>query len=104
MTDPKHRLTGATLAASLSRQQRKVTKDEWHDVVDGVDDPYIRAILRKIGGDSWEAVLSEDMALLDKITIAVCNLNDKEVSGSTCLYTLCRYPCPDPVSVVMWST
>jgi hypothetical protein len=49
--------------------------------VDGVDDPYIRAVLRKIGGDSWEAVLSEDMALLDKITIAVCNLNDKEVSA-----------------------
>lgn len=49
--------------------------------MDGVDDPYIRAVLRKIGGDSWEAVLSEDMALLDKITIAVCNLNDKEVSA-----------------------
>jgi hypothetical protein len=81
-SDPKHRLTGATLAASMSRQQRRVTKEEWRDVVEGVDDPYIRAILRKIGGDGWEAVLSEDMAILDKISIAVCNLNDKEVAAS----------------------
>jgi hypothetical protein len=103
LSDPKHRLTGATLAASLSRPQRKVTKDEWHDVVDGVDDPYIRAVLRKIGGDSWEAVLSEDMALLDKITIAVCNLSDKEVSAVD-LYTRHRYLCPKSVSVGIWST
>lgn len=46
-----------------------------------VDDPYIRAVLVRIGGDDWEGILAEEaIPLLDRVVIAVCNLSDKEVS------------------------
>lgn len=49
-----------------------------------MDDPYVRCILRRVGGDSWETVLRESgkegLDMLDRIVIAVNNLSDREVS------------------------
>lgn len=86
MIDPRHRLTGATLATSLIRSgsNRKPVREEWNSVITGVDDPYIRAVLRRVGGDSWEDVLKEGskegLGLIDRVILAVNNLSDKEVN------------------------
>lgn len=56
-------------------------------MVSGVDDPFIRAVLRRIGGDTWDvildAALQDEMGLGDRLAIAVCNLGDREVSISS---------------------
>ena len=45
-----------------------------------VEDPYVRIILSRIGGDGWETVLREEaVPILDRVAIAVCNLDDAEV-------------------------
>lgn len=53
-------------------------------MIEGMDDPYIRAVLRRCGGESWEVVLrkggEEGLDLVDGVVIAVNNLGDKEVS------------------------
>lgn len=66
---------------------RKPNPDEWKSVIEGMDDPYIRAVLRRLGGEGWESVLreggKEGLDMVDRIIIAVNNLNDKEVSVIT---------------------
>lgn len=87
--DTQHRLIGATLATSLIRSgsNRKPNREEWISVIEGMDDPYIRAVLRRVGGDSWETVLreggKEGLDLVDRVIIAVNNLNDNDVSNGT---------------------
>ena len=52
-----------------------------------VDDPYMRAVLSRVGGDDWDSVLQEEaIPLLDRVAIAVSNLKDDEVSNNG----LCR--------------
>lgn len=55
-------------------------------MVSGVDDPFIRAVLRRISGEGWDSVLSsageDGMGVADRLSIAVCNLGDREVSLS----------------------
>jgi hypothetical protein len=46
-----------------------------------VDDPYIRVILMRIGGDNWEGILDEEaIPLLDRVAISMFHLDDKAVS------------------------
>ena len=56
-TDARHRLIGATVATALLKSNRRAGPQEWASVVSGVDDPFIRAVLRRIGGEGWESVL-----------------------------------------------
>jgi hypothetical protein len=88
VTDPvdaRHRLTGSTLASALIRSasNRKPNKEEWVSVIEGMNDPYIRAVLRRCGGETWEDILrvggQEGLGLVDGVIIAVNNLGDKEV-------------------------
>jgi hypothetical protein len=87
LLDTRHRLIGATLATSLIRSgsNRKPNREEWISVIEGLDDPYIRAVLRRVGGDSWETVLreggKEGLDLGDRVIIAVNNLSDTDVSN-----------------------
>ena len=54
-------------------------------MVNRIDDPYMRIVLSRIGGDGWETVLKEEaVPILDRIAIAVCNLDDAEVSLIPC--------------------
>jgi hypothetical protein len=50
-------------------------------MVNRIDDPYARIILSRIGGDGWESVLREEaVPILDRVAIAVCDLDDAEAS------------------------
>lgn len=84
MQDTRHRLIGATLATAMLRTNRRASAQEWSGVVSGVDDPFIRAVLRRISGEGWDSVLSsageDGMGVADRLSIAVCNLGDREVS------------------------
>ena len=84
--DSRHRLLGTTLAGfltsskSLRGSQSSFFDEHWRSVVNRVDDPYVRVILSRIAGDGWESVTEEEaIPLLDRIFIAVNNLNDAEV-------------------------
>ena len=84
--DSKHRLLGTTLAGFLSQVRSTRASDffdeHWRSLINRVDDPYIRAVLSRVGGDGWESVLEEEaIPLLDRTAIAVCNLNDDELTS-----------------------
>lgn len=84
LEDEKHRLMASTIAGFLT-QSRALRGSEfwnshWPSLINKVDDPYIRAILLKIGGDNWESVLEEEaIPLLDRVAIAMFHLSDKAV-------------------------
>lgn len=49
-------------------------------MITSIDDPYARIILFRIAGQEWESVLNEEaVPILDRVAIAVCNLDDAEV-------------------------
>ena len=49
-------------------------------MVTRIDDPYARIMLARIGGESWESIGTEEaVPIMDRIAIAVCNLDDAEV-------------------------
>lgn len=85
LLDPHKRLMGATLATSLLRSgsNRKPKREEWDAVIQGMEDPHIRAVLRRLGGDTWEIVLNgaeqDGLRVLDRVIIAVTNLEDEKV-------------------------
>lgn len=86
--DSKHRLHGTTLAGFLSQTRSTRASDStffdehWRSCVNRVDDPYMRAVLSRVGGDGWESVLEEEaIPILDRTAIAVCNLNDDELTS-----------------------
>ena len=86
VVDEKHRLMAATIAGFISQSQATRGSDYWNShwssLTTKVDDPYIRAILIKIGGDNWESVLEEQaIPLLDRVAIAMFHLNDKDASS-----------------------
>lgn len=76
----------ASTIAGFLTQSRALRGSEfwnshWPSLINKVDDPYIRAILLKIGGDNWESVLEEEaIPLLDRVAIAMFHLSDKDVS------------------------
>ncbi len=46
-----------------------------------MDDRYIRAILIRVAGEEWEEILDDAvLPLLDRIALAVWNLDDRDVS------------------------
>ena len=67
----------------MLKTNRRAGPQEWEGVVSGVDDPFIRAVLRRIGGEGWDTVLGsageDGMGVGDRLSIAVCNLGDREV-------------------------
>lgn len=77
----------ASTIAGFLTQSRALRGSEfwnshWPSLINKVDDPYIRAILLKIGGDNWESVLEEEaIPLLDRVAIAMFHLSDKAVSS-----------------------
>jgi hypothetical protein len=76
---------GATIAGFMSQSRAargsEFWNQHWQSLTNKVDDPYIRAILSRIGGEDWEGILAEEaIPLSDRVVIAVCNLSDKEVS------------------------
>ncbi|KAL7418703.1 hypothetical protein Q5752_006386 [Cryptotrichosporon argae] len=84
--DERHQLMGATVAGFMTqaRAQRgsEFWAEHWSKMVDKVEDPYIRAMLRRIAGEDWDAVLyDESLPLLDRIAIATCNLSDRELTA-----------------------
>lgn len=86
--DSKHRLCGTTLAGFLSQTRSTRASDSaffdehWRSLINRVDDPYIRAVLARVGGDGWESVLEEEaIPIIDRIAIAVCNLSDDEFTS-----------------------
>lgn len=91
-------MLGTTLAGFLSQSRatraNEFFDEHWRSLTNRVDDPYIRAVLSRVGGDGWESVLEEEaMPLLDRIAIAVCNLPDDEVSGEYLTLTSADYHC-----------
>lgn len=55
---------------------------DWADIIIGVDDPYIRAVLKRVSGQqSSPSVLCSDeaMHLVDRIGLACLLMNDREV-------------------------
>ena len=75
---------GSTIAGFMSQSRAErgsiFWQEHWRTMVNKTDDPYIRAVLSRIGGDGWDAVLEEEaIPLLDRISIALNNLSDKEV-------------------------
>ncbi|RXK40773.1 hypothetical protein M231_02025 [Tremella mesenterica] len=82
----KHRLMGSTMAGfiSQSRAERgsEFWQEHWQTMVTKTDDPYVRVILSRIGGDGWDSVLKEEaIPLLDRVSIAINNLSDRELSA-----------------------
>ena len=81
----RHRLLAATIAGFLS-QSRLTRASElfdtlWRGMVNRIDDPYVRIMLSRIGGEGWESVLRDEaVPFLDRVAIATCNLDDGEVS------------------------
>jgi hypothetical protein len=76
---------GATIAGFMSQSRAErgslFWQEHWRSMVDKVDDPYVRAVLARIAGDNWDEILyDEGLPLLDRVAVAVCNLNDKDVS------------------------
>ncbi|TXT16066.1 hypothetical protein VHUM_00569 [Vanrija humicola] len=83
--DERHRLMGATIAGFMTQSRAErgslFWQEHWRGMVDKVDDPYVRAVLTRIAGDEWDGILyDESLPLLDRIAIAVCNLNDKDLT------------------------
>lgn len=82
----------ASTIAGFLTQSRALRGSEfwnshWPSLINKVDDPYIRAILLKIGGDNWESVLEEEaIPLLDRVAIAMFHLSDKDVGPLVYLY------------------
>ncbi|WWC85838.1 uncharacterized protein L201_000705 [Kwoniella dendrophila CBS 6074] len=84
--DQHHRLLGSTIAGfmtqSASARGSEFFNSHWQGLVNRVDDPFIRAILSKIGGDDWESVLEEEgIPLLDRIGVGVQYLDDRDFSA-----------------------
>ncbi|WRT63824.1 uncharacterized protein IL334_000749 [Kwoniella shivajii] len=83
--DQHHRLLGSTIAGfmtqSASARGSEFFNSHWQGLVNRVDDPFVRAILSRIGGDDWESVLEEEgIPLLDRIGVGVQYLDDREFS------------------------
>ncbi|WVF65929.1 hypothetical protein IAT40_000667 [Kwoniella sp. CBS 6097] len=84
--DQNHRLLGSTIAGFMSQSASARGSDffnsHWHGLVNRVDDPFVRAILSRIGGDDWESVLEEEgIPLLDRVAVGVQHLDDKEFTS-----------------------
>ncbi|WWD08951.1 hypothetical protein V865_007066 [Kwoniella europaea PYCC6329] len=83
--DQHHRLLGSTIAGfmtqSASARGSEFFNSHWQGLVNRVDDPFVRTILSRIGGDDWESVLEEEgIPLLDRIGVGVQHLDDREFS------------------------
>ncbi|GMK59926.1 hypothetical protein CspeluHIS016_0901430 [Cutaneotrichosporon spelunceum] len=83
--DERHRLMGATIAGFMSQSRAErgsvFFQEHWRGMIDKVDDPYIRAILARIAGENWDAILyDESLPLLDRVAVAVCNLEDRDLT------------------------
>ncbi|ODN88074.1 hypothetical protein L198_06832 [Cryptococcus wingfieldii CBS 7118] len=83
--DQNDNLLGSTIAGfmaqSASARGSEYFNSHWRNLVRRVDDPHIRAILSRIGGDDWESVLEEEnIPLLDRMAVAVQHLDDYEFS------------------------
>nr|XP_031857269.1 uncharacterized protein CI109_007324 [Kwoniella shandongensis]KAA5524341.1 hypothetical protein CI109_007324 [Kwoniella shandongensis] len=81
--DQHHRLLGATIAGfmaqSASARGSEFFNSHWQRLVTKVDEPFIRAILTRIGGEDWEEVLGEEgVPLLDRIAVGVHHMDDRE--------------------------
>ncbi len=81
----RDRLLAATIAGFLSQSRStrasELFDNHWRGMVNRIDDPYARVMLSRIGGDGWESILREEaVPILDRVAIAVCNLDDTEVS------------------------
>lgn len=69
------------MTQSASARGSEFFNSHWQGLVNRVDDPFVRAILSRIGGDDWESVLMEEgIPLLDRIGVGVQYLDDREVS------------------------
>lgn len=84
-SDEKHRLMASTIAGFLTQTRALRGSEFWHShwtsLTTKVDDPYIRVILMRIGGDNWEGILDEEaIPLLDRVAISMFHLDDKAVS------------------------
>ncbi|ORY34245.1 hypothetical protein BCR39DRAFT_517213 [Naematelia encephala] len=83
----KHHLISTTISAFLAsppsaRSRQSTFNDNWRAMVSRIEDPYVRCMLSRIGGESWESVLGEEgVGLLDRIGMAVLNLSDAELSS-----------------------
>ncbi|WVQ80889.1 hypothetical protein IAT38_002996 [Cryptococcus sp. DSM 104549] len=83
--DQHHRLLGSTIAGfmsqSASARGSEFFNSHWHSLVNKVDDPFVRAVLSRIGGEDWESVLQEEgIPLLDRIAVGVQHLDDRELT------------------------
>ncbi|WVO16751.1 hypothetical protein L204_104435 [Cryptococcus depauperatus] len=83
--DQNDNLLGSTIAGFMSQSASARGSEyfnlHWRNLVRRVDDPHIRAILSRIGGEDWESVLEEEsIPLLDRIAVAVQHLDDQEFS------------------------
>ncbi|ORX34788.1 hypothetical protein BD324DRAFT_593880 [Kockovaella imperatae] len=84
-SNSNHRLLGTTLAGFLQNTQStrgtsSFFEEHWQTLVARVDDPYMRAVLSKVAGEGWDSVMEEEaMPLLDRLAIAVHNVNDQEL-------------------------
>jgi hypothetical protein len=88
LLDEKHQLMASTIAGFLTQTRALRGSDFWNNhwttLTTKIDDPYVRAILMKIGGDNIESVLDEEaIPLLDRVAIAMFHLHDKPVSSGT---------------------
>ncbi|KAK4686827.1 SEA/GATOR complex protein SEA4/MIOS, partial [Tremellales sp. Uapishka_1] len=84
--DERHRLMGSTIAGFITQSKAArgsvFYQEHWRTLINRVDDPYIRAVLTRVAGEDWDEVLFEEaLPLLDRIAIAVCNLDDKELTN-----------------------
>ncbi|WVR03585.1 hypothetical protein IAU60_000577 [Kwoniella sp. DSM 27419] len=84
--DQHHRLLGSTIAGfmtqSASARGSEFFNSHWQGLVNRVDDPFVRAILSRIGGEDWESVLEEEgIPLLDRIAVGVQHLDDKDFTS-----------------------
>nr|XP_018266712.1 uncharacterized protein I303_00687 [Kwoniella dejecticola CBS 10117]OBR88870.1 hypothetical protein I303_00687 [Kwoniella dejecticola CBS 10117] len=84
--DQHHRLLGSTIAGfmtqSASARGSEFFNSHWQGLVNRVDDPFVRSILSRIGGDDWESVLEEEgIPLLDRIGVGIQYLDDREFSA-----------------------
>ncbi|BEI89570.1 uncharacterized protein CcaverHIS019_0209320 [Cutaneotrichosporon cavernicola] len=83
--DERHRLMGATIAGFMSQSRAErgsvFFQEHWRGMIDKVDDPYIRAVLARIAGENWDGILyDESLPLLDRVAVAVCNLEDRDLT------------------------
>jgi hypothetical protein len=75
---------GSTIAGFITQTRAErgsiFYQEHWRSLIFKVEDPYIRAVLTRVAGEDFDGLLvDEAMPLLDRITIAVYNLTDKEV-------------------------